>query len=427
MKSQSMQYRFIKRSLSAVLTIALLFAFAPVAFAAPGDNVSFADANLKQAFLDAGADTGGDGQITQGELAALTGSLDFSSRNIEVLGGIEYAIGITGIDLSGNIIRDIGTLTALTELTGANVSNNYLDITDGSSDMADINALIAGGCVTIYAPQKDIPADIISSSEYDIIDGVLRYVPANTSAAQLLGNIDNDIDNLAVISGSSEYTGSAVATGMKVRLTIDGTVRDEVTLVTLGDVNGDGTISITDYTLTRLDILELTELAGLFITAADIDGNGLVSISDYTLLRLHILSIKPIDGNAPQPPEVDEPSPQELIDFALTQLGKPYVRGGKGPNSFDCSGFVYYCLNSIGYEIRYMTSTTWRSANYLTITNMNDIEMGDILCFDGHVSIYMGDGKMVDASSSNGMIVTRSNIFSSSYWTSNFISAKRVL
>ena len=116
----------------------------------------------------------------------------------------------------------------------------------------------------------------------------------------------------------------------------------------------------------------------------------------------------------------------ELIDFALTQLGKPYVLGGKGPDYFDCSGFVYYCLNSIGFEIRYMTSTTWRSADFTTIDNMEDIRKGDILCFDGHVGIYMGDGMMVDASSSNGMIVTRSNIFASSYWTNNFMCAKRV-
>ena len=57
---------------------------------------------------------------------------------------------------------------------------------------------------------------------------------------------------------------------------------------------------------------------------------------------------------------------------------------------------------------------------------MNDIKKGDILCFNGHVGIYMGGGKMVDASSSNGKIVTRSNIFASSYWTRNFRCAKRV-
>lgn len=122
----------------------------------------------------------------------------------------------------------------------------------------------------------------------------------------------------------------------------------------------------------------------------------------------------------------DDASADALIAFALTQLGKPYVRGGKGPSSFDCSGFVYYCLNSVGYKIRYMTSTTWRSADFPTINNMSDIKKGDILCFSGHVGIYMGNGKMVDASSSNGKIVVRTNIFASNYWTSYFKCAKRI-
>lgn len=122
----------------------------------------------------------------------------------------------------------------------------------------------------------------------------------------------------------------------------------------------------------------------------------------------------------------DKASADALINFALTQLGKPYVRGGKGPKTFDCSGFVYYSLNSVGHKINYMTSTAWRSANYPTINNFKDVKKGDILCFNGHVGIYMGNGKMIDASSSNGKIVTRSNIFNSSYWTKNFRCAKRV-
>lgn len=122
----------------------------------------------------------------------------------------------------------------------------------------------------------------------------------------------------------------------------------------------------------------------------------------------------------------DEASADALVDYALTQLGKKYVRGGKGPNVFDCSGFVYYCLNKVGYKIGYMTSRGWAKCNLPRVDNMKDMKKGDIICFKGHVGIYMGNGKMVDASSSNGKIVTRSNIFNSRYWTRNFICARRV-
>ena len=54
------------------------------------------------------------------------------------------------------------------------------------------------------------------------------------------------------------------------------------------------------------------------------------------------------------------------------------------------------------------------------------VERGDVVCFDGHVGIYMGNGKMIDASSSRGKVRTTSNIQSSSYWTSHFICGFRI-
>jgi len=122
----------------------------------------------------------------------------------------------------------------------------------------------------------------------------------------------------------------------------------------------------------------------------------------------------------------DDASADALIDFALTQLGKKYVRGGKGPDVFDCSGFVYFCLNSVGYRIKYMTSGGWGASSLPRVEKMSDMKKGDIICFKGHVGIYMGGDKMVDASSGNGKIVTRSNISKSSYWTRTFICARRV-
>lgn len=61
-----------------------------------------------------------------------------------------------------------------------------------------------------------------------------------------------------------------------------------------GDVNGDGQISISDYTAIRLHILFLKPLSGAFALAADVNGDGQINISDYTLVRLHILGIKRI-------------------------------------------------------------------------------------------------------------------------------------
>ncbi|MGI5908574.1 MAG: peptidoglycan-binding protein [Christensenellales bacterium] len=114
-----------------------------------------------------------------------------------------------------------------------------------------------------------------------------------------------------------------------------------------------------------------------------------------------------------------------LISVANSNLGKPYVRGGKGPNTFDCSGFVYYCLKSIGVKIGYMTSYGWAGCSYPRVNSMSQLKAGDIICFRGHVAIYIGGGTMIDASSSNGKIVKRS--CTGSWSRRNFICGRRVL
>ena len=125
---------------------------------------------------------------------------------------------------------------------------------------------------------------------------------------------------------------------------------------------------------------------------------------------------------------------EKLIEIAESKIGCRYVRGAKGPNQFDCSGFVYWCLNQAGVRQGYMTSIIWRSCSkYKRINSMSSLERGDILVFvgssmaTGHVGIYLGDGKMIDASSSDGHVrVTSSNILKSKYWQEHFLMAYRI-
>jgi peptidoglycan DL-endopeptidase CwlO len=131
-------------------------------------------------------------------------------------------------------------------------------------------------------------------------------------------------------------------------------------------------------------------------------------------------------GDTPAAPDAGGVS--QFIAVAKTKLGSRYVSGGKGPNVFDCSGFVYWCLNHAGVTQSYMTSAMWQKCGkYQKISNMGDLQAGDVISYKGHVAIYIGNGQQIDASSSNGHIrITTGSIFNSSYWKSHFVCGFRI-
>ena len=119
------------------------------------------------------------------------------------------------------------------------------------------------------------------------------------------------------------------------------------------------------------------------------------------------------------------PNAALFISIAKSKLGAKYVYGAKGPSTFDCSGFVYWVLNQAGVKQSYMTSYAWnRNTKYQKITSMSKIKKGDIITYNGHVGIALGNNQMIDASTSQGKI--RITNITSSYWTRNFVSAYRI-
>lgn len=120
----------------------------------------------------------------------------------------------------------------------------------------------------------------------------------------------------------------------------------------------------------------------------------------------------------------------EMIDVAEAQLGKRYILGTSGPNTFDCSGLVYYCLKQAGSSRgRYNAAGYSKVEDWEAITSMDNLQIGDLLFFStngkqvGHTGIYIGNGMMIDASSSNGKVVKRA--CDTSFWKRNFVVARR--
>lgn len=79
-----------------------------------------------------------------------------------------------------------------------------------------------------------------------------------------------------------------------------------------------------------------------------------------------------------------------IVSRAYSQLGKPYEWGACGPNSFDCSGFVSYCLT--GSYTRLGTTLT-----FMGWTRVSNPQPGDVVTTATHCGIYIGNGQMIHA------------------------------
>ena len=115
----------------------------------------------------------------------------------------------------------------------------------------------------------------------------------------------------------------------------------------------------------------------------------------------------------------DRQAKQSLLEIATAQIGSPYVwassnpegpEGGEG-SAFDCSGFTQYVLGQLGIETQHMASL---QQDQFRSIGREDLQPGDLVFFNygrkaagvaDHVGLYIGNGQMVAASSSEGQVV----------------------
>lgn len=86
----------------------------------------------------------------------------------------------------------------------------------------------------------------------------------------------------------------------------------------------------------------------------------------------------------------------DIAQYACQFVGNPYVAGGTSlTNGADCSGFVQAVYKQYGYNLP-RNSTAQRSAG--REVSYEEAQPGDIICYAGHVAIYLGGGRIVHAS-----------------------------
>lgn len=98
-----------------------------------------------------------------------------------------------------------------------------------------------------------------------------------------------------------------------------------------------------------------------------------------------------------------------VVDYACQFVGNPYVYGGTSlTNGADCSGFVMSVYQNFGVSLPH-SSSAQRSKGY-DVGGLENAQPGDIICYSGHVAIYVGNGKIVHASTSKTGIIVSDNV-----------------
>ena len=98
-----------------------------------------------------------------------------------------------------------------------------------------------------------------------------------------------------------------------------------------------------------------------------------------------------------------------VINFALSQVGKPYGYGKSGPDAYDCSGLVKASFARIGIQLPHGSGAIRGRGTYVPRSLW---QPGTVLYWPGHVAIYLGGGRMVHAPHA-GASVTTANVYGS--------------
>src|SRR5690606_4812393 len=155
-------------------------------------NINFPDANFKQALIDAGVDTGMDGEISQAEAGAVTG-LDVSFKNISDLTGIMYFTSLDTLDCSYNNLPNLN-VSGLSSLEFLNCGDNAIT----SLDVSTLSSLKTLGCFKNSLTSLDVSG--LTSLEFlDCYNNSLTSLDVSAlTSLEVLVCSDNSLTSLDV-------------------------------------------------------------------------------------------------------------------------------------------------------------------------------------------------------------------------------------
>ena len=151
-----------------------------------------------------------------------------------------------------------------------------------------------------YQEEQKIPVlsqiSDITSDVYAVTNEMIANISAGTKISQFLDGIKEKEYVQVFQNGKQVSSESSIATGMEVRLVVNGQTVKSLSVVVTGDINGDGNITLSDMLMIKSHVLGKTTLSGAAALAADTNDDKALSITDFLQIKAHILgknTVKP--------------------------------------------------------------------------------------------------------------------------------------
>ena len=180
-------------------------------------------------------------------------------------------------------------------------------VSDGNIASVDKNGVItalsqgnvtvtvkAGGKTAVFTlnvlakPEPELPKNLLPKESISVSDGYILGVQELTTADELLKMFENDSKYLVINASSDEYAGTGTTVSLKDK---KGNIIETATVIVLGDCDGSGTVSATDYLITRRIVLMTYEYTDVQYEAARVSGMPAVTATDYLMVRKHFLGL----------------------------------------------------------------------------------------------------------------------------------------
>ena len=291
----------------------------------------------------------------------------------------------------------------------------------------------SGATVTIITSTNKwtfVETDTISGW---ILNSVLEENTTSTSDNQTTGNTDNGNTNNTSSSENNDTTNQSSDTMYDTAVTkyINGS-----SVYIRNEPSTDASIVIS--LIRNTDVTVTGENGDWYkVKYGDFEGYIFKELlsdeqTEQTNRHMPLEETTNLQENVEQTSDSNESSlAQEIVEYAKQYLGYPYVYGGAGSSSFDCSGFTMYVYKNFGYSLSHSARAQSKMGTYVEKENLQPGDLVFFLDYEtmddiGHCGIYIGDGNFIHASSGTGYCVKISTLLSGSY-DRRYATARRLI